>query len=321
MISMPPRPTQRHSDSALAKEVQELADQLAQSKATANVLKAIENSSSNIQPVFDAIAKAATELCGAQFCELTRYDGVLFHYCASFGFTPKWVSDHKSLYPRVLQENSVSGEVIKTGDVVRLKDAQAETFSEYLTAREFGFRRMVGVPIFNEDKVWGAIVLAWSGDDIPKEPHIALVQKFAAQASIAIENARLINETQEALEYQTATSEILGVISRSPNELQPVLDAILEVASRICGLQDAYVALLNPEDGRYHVLSLLSEGSESTEYMLVNPITPDFGSCTGRTALLGKTTYIEDAVNDPTYDWQKKAGLSGYQSMLGVPLV
>lgn len=322
---MTPNPRRPDLDNALVQEVhrlkQELADQKAQAIATAQVLKAIETSSGDIQPVFDTIAKAATELCKAQFCELSRYDGALFHYCTCYGFSPEIVALNKSQYPMPLQEKLVSGQVVMTGDVVRIDDAQSEDYGDFLKAKKVGFRQMAGVPIFSDGKIWGAIVLAWSETGTPKESDIELVQSFAAQASIAIENARLFTETQEALEHQTATSEVLDVISRSPNELQPVLDAILNVASRICGLQDAYVALRDPADGRYHVLSVLSEGSEFTKYLKMNPMTPDYGSCTGRTALTGQTTYIEDADTDPNYDWQEKAGVSNYRSLLGVPLV
>ena len=239
---MPSNRTQPNSDRSLALEVQklkqELADQQAQANATAEVLKAIEVSPSDTQPVFDAIAKAATELCAAQFCELLRYDGELFHFCASFGFAPSFVSTQKSNYPNLLQKNSVSGQVIDTANVVRLADARAETYSDHLLARELDFRQMAGVPIFSDGKVWGAIVLAWSGTDTPEESHIALVQSFAVQASIVIRNARLFNETQEALEHQTATSEVLDVIARAPNELIPVLDAILKVSDvSTCGAE------------------------------------------------------------------------------------
>jgi signal transduction histidine kinase/DNA-binding response OmpR family regulator len=317
--------TQPDADNSLAQEVrklkQELADQRSQAIATAKVLNAIGTSSSDIQPVFDTIAKSATELCGAQFCELARYDGELFHFCASFGFAPRFVAAQRSQYPMRLQKNSVSGQVIDTASVVRLSDARSETYSEYRLARELDFRQMAGVPIFSEGKVWGAIVLAWSGADTPQESHLALVQTFAAQASIVIKNAQLFNETQEALEHQTAASEVLDVISRSPNELLPVLDAILKVASRICSLSDAYVALLDPVDGRYHVLSVLQAGTKLTDYLKANPIVPDTGSVTGRTALSGKTTYIKDVPNDPEYVWQERSGVSSYLSLLGVPLV
>ncbi|MEP2532465.1 GAF domain-containing protein [Shimia sp.] len=322
---MPANQTQFDTDGSRADEVQklkrELSDQKAQSKATADVLKAIEISPSDPQPVFEAIATAVTELCGAQFCELLRYDGELFHFCASFGFSPKFVEIQKANYPDRQQKSAISRRVIETSDVVRLLDARSETYSDHLMARELDFRQMAGVPIFSDGKVWGAIVLAWSGADVPKDSHIALVQVFAAQASIVIRNARLFNETQEALEHQTATTEVLNVIARTPNELQPVLDSILKVVSRICDLQDAYVAMLDPGDGRYHILSVLSEGTELTKHLLENPMEADPGSCTGRTALSGKTTYIEDAQNDPNYNWQEENGVGRYRSLLGVPLV
>jgi signal transduction histidine kinase/putative methionine-R-sulfoxide reductase with GAF domain len=317
--------TQTDADNALAQEVrklkQELEDQQSQASATAEVLNVIGTSSGDIQPVFDTIVKAATELCGAQFCELARYDGELFHFCANFGFAPSFVATQRSHFPMPLQKNSVSGQVIDTAGVVRIPDARSETYSEYHLARELDFRQMAGVPIFSEGMVWGAIVLAWSGTDTPQESHLALVQAFAAQASIVIKNAQLFNETQEALEHQTATSEVLDVISRSPNELQPVLDSILEVASRICAPEYAFAAMLDPADGLYHVTAVHHVGSEFIRYLNDNPIAPGEGTCIGRAAMRAKTVYIEDTQNDRTYTWKEAARIGTYLSTLGVPLV
>ncbi|MFT7593790.1 MAG: GAF domain-containing protein/DNA-binding response OmpR family regulator [Paracoccaceae bacterium] len=496
--------TPPETDNALAQEVQnlkrELADQQAQAAAMVEILQIIKNATHDIQPVFDAIASSATELCGARFCILWRYDGTLSHFCASHGFTPAFMKEYTEAHPpEPPQENLVSGQAILSGKVVRLDAALSENYQDKQAAKENGYRHMVGVPIESGGAIWGVIVLAWPDPVEPQDKHIDLVRAFAEHASIAIENARLFNETQEALEqqtatadvlkvisqsafdlptvlqalietaarlcnasicilfnkvgdelhlganvgcspemvrfhrqnphkidrtniagrvvldrqthhvpdilqdpefatpqsvslggwrsiiavplirdgeviavldlarptpepftkreidlvesfadqaviainnatlfaevqdrtaevtealeYQTATSAVLDVISRSPNELLPVLDAILKVASRICRLQDAYVAMLDPSDGLYHILAVLHAGTEFTDYMKAHPIKPGYGSGTGRTALTGQTTYIEDVEKDPRYVWQDQAGIRKYRAVLGVPLV
>ena len=286
------------SDSALVLQVQQLkqdlASQHAQAMATAEVLKAIEKASSDIQPVFDTIAKSSTELCMARFCILWRYDGTLLHYVASHGLPRGMLADYQSNWPAPPFKSSVSESVIAKKKLWQLRDAQDETYRDHQFAKEFRFREMVGVPIFSGDEVEGIITLAWPEDDAPDASNFDLLQNFASQAGIAMENARLFNETQEALEYQTATSDVLAVISKSPNELDPVLDEILNVAARICRPQYAFMALLHASDGKYHVEASRHADKVFLEYMQANPVEPGRGTCIGRAALLGETVYVED---------------------------
>ncbi|WP_223428363.1 GAF domain-containing protein [Tateyamaria pelophila] len=477
----------------------ETQEALEQQKATSEVLRVISSTTTDIQPVFDMIARSATNLCGSRFCMVWRYDGTLQHYCASYGFTDAFIDQYRADWPAAPKDGTVAKQVIDTRDLVTLDDAHDESYADHVAARDFGYRKMVGVPVMQGDNLWGAIVMGWLEGQAPRAVDIDLARTFADQASIAIENARLINETEEALaqqtatadvlkvisqsafdlptvlqalieaaaklceasicilfnkvgdelhvgantgcgpefiqfhidnphkitrqnvagrsvleratihipdidadpefknpkspllggwrsiiavplvregevigvldlarpeakpftrrqielvesfadqaviainnarlfeevqqrtaevtealEYQTATSEVLDVISRSPDELMPVLDAILAVAARICHPQYAYVAMLEPESGHYQMVTSLNVDRDFFDYLQANPIKPGTGTCTGRTALLGKTVYISDTENDDSYEWKEAAHRGNFQSTVGVPLI
>ncbi len=488
---------------------QALADQTARSAAIARVLKVVNASQADIQPVFDEIAKSAAELCRASFCILWQYGSGLIHYRASHGFDPDFLQEYLKAYPSPPAEGSMIKGALDARDTYRIQDAQSDEYYDAETAKQNGFSQMMSLPVFSGQDIWGFIVLAWptgsapqqsdedllmtfaeqasiaiknarlfeqnrtslirqkatsdilhvisssptdvhpvfevivstaarllncdlalvhltdgayywptasagvggqintealleqvrakaqhfgvdgrpmfpvepelnfpsqaiatkeikhvpdwSVADLPaherqrramlginsalyvpllrgedcvgllnfayKTPHhfsaaeIALASSFRDQAMIALENTRLFMETQEALEYQTATSEVLDVISRSPNELTPVLDAILKVASRICKPEYAFFAMLDPDDGRYHVALGHNVSDRFMTYLEQNPIAPEEGSCIGRTALHGKTVHIADTSRDSSYTWKKAAEIGEYLTTLGVPLV
>jgi GAF domain-containing protein len=273
---------------------QALADEKARNAATSEILQAINGSPGDLQPVFDLIARKAAEICSAGFCNLLRYDGTRLHFCANFGFPPALLAEFVQQYPMRPAEGSVSAAAVETGEVAHLDDAQTADYFNAAMARAVGWRRMLGVPIHCGPALWGVIVLAWSDTAPPPPAHIDMIRSFADLAGIAINNAELFNEERartaevtEALEYQTATSEVLGVISRSPNELQPVLEAILDVAVRLCKPHNAYISLLDASDGYYHIRSFRSDDDQFAKFM-TSPIQPTQGGSTGRAALLGQ---------------------------------
>ena len=158
------------------------------------------------------------------------------------------------------------------------------------------------------------------------DKQIELVTTFADQAVIAIENVRLFDEVQartrevqESLEYQTAISEVLNVISRSPSDVQPVLDAIAETAQRLCHSEQAYVMKL--DGGRYYPAAGKDVDPERIEYLRQNPIAPDRGSMCGRVALERRTIHIIDALADPEYTLSHAGHRGSYRTLLGVPLL
>lgn len=320
------------SNARLFDEVQqrtaEVTEALGRQTATSDILQVINASPTDLQPVFDAIAMRVADLCKASYCMVLQFKDGRSHFCASHGYGQIFLDKHDAQEPLALKPDTMAGKVAANGELVWIEDTQSADYHDHKLAREMGIGPAVGVPVRSKDGLWGAISLGWPQGHHPATTDIDLVRTFSEQASIAIENARLLHETQartaevtQALEYQTATSEVLGVISRSPNELMPVLDAILTVAARICHPQYAYVAMLDPVDGRYHMVTSLNVDADFFEYLKANPIEPGKGTCTGRTALLGQTVYIEDTENDDSYEWKEAARRGNFQSTLGVPLI
>ncbi|MEE4187136.1 MAG: GAF domain-containing protein [Roseobacter sp.] len=488
---------------------QALADQTARSAAVARVLKVVNASKGTLQPVFEEIAKSAAQLCRARFCILWQYENAMVDYCASYGFDSAFLNDFLKDYPSVPEEGSMTKGAIDARDTFLMEDANSSAYYNPEIVKRFDFSQMMSLPIFFDGDIWGVIVLAWPTGLSAQESDEALLKSFADQASIAIENARLFEqnrtslirqtatsdilhvisssptdvqpvfevivgtaarllncdltlvhltdgnyywptasavaggestteallkqvrakaqhfgadgrpmfpvepamnfpsqaiaskeinhvpdwstadlpahekerrkmlgvnsalyvpllrgdtcvgllsfahktpyvfsdaeialatsfrdqamialentrlfvETQEALEYQTATSEVLDVISRSPNELTPVLDAILRVASRICTPEYAFFAMRDPSDGRYRVEIGHNVSDRFMAYLEQNPIPPEEGSCIGRVALTAKTVYVADTNIDVSYTWKEAAEIGSYLTTLGVPLV
>ena len=299
----------------------EVEEALVREKASAEVLSVINEATSDLQPVFDLIVQKSAELCGAKFSALDRFDGELFHFCAQYGFPPQTLADLMEDYPFVGTPGHLSGQVVASGRVVHIPDAQTdESYFAPNMAAKVGYRRLLGVPIWADGRIWGVINLAWPDTSPPSQANIEMVQSFASQASIAISNARLLRETQQALEYQTATSDVLEVISRSPDLLDPVLEEILSVASRLCQPRNAAIALLNPDDGLYHCRTMLGFDDAFMEFMKANPVPASDASGIGQTALRGETVYFKDT-NADEYKWNEAAKLGGYRSFLGVPLI
>jgi len=216
-----------------------------QQAATAEILRVISSSPSEIQPVFDAIASSATRLCDASFCIVFRFDGEMITVAADDGRSPGTLDVVRAAYPSPPGRQSFSAQAIRERRVISVADAQnsAEYSHNAARARAIGYRAILAVPMLRGDTAIGAINVARL-EAIPfSDSQVELLRTFADQAVIAIENVRLFKGTKEALEQQTATAEILRVISRSPTDVQPVLAAVVAAARRFCGALDAVIAL------------------------------------------------------------------------------
>ncbi len=212
-----------------------LTEALEQQTATSEILRVISSSPSNIQPVFDAIAANAARLCDAVNGLVIRFDGQLLHLAAHHNVDPERLAAVRQAYPRPPSRGALSGRSILTCAVVHVPDVSKDPEYTLPAATTIGYRSVLAVPMIHEGVARGTILVARDVVAPFSDTHIALIQTFADQAMIAIENARLFNETKEALDHQTATSEILRVISSSPTDVQPVFDVIVERAVRLCG--------------------------------------------------------------------------------------
>ena len=206
-----------------------------QQTATAEILRVIRASPTDVQPVFDMIAESASRLCAAQFCFVYRFDGQLLHFVAHHSVGPKAVEINRRAFPQPPSRKSVAARAILEQSVVQIPDVNADPdYALGELAAVCGYRSGIGIPILRDGVPVGSIAIARAEAGLFPNRQVELLKTFADQAVIAIENVRLFNDTKEALEQQTATSEVLKVISGSPGDLAPVFEAMLANAVRIC---------------------------------------------------------------------------------------
>src|SRR5262245_45175475 len=310
----------------LTERTQELTQTLEYQTATSEVLNVIGRSPTDVKPVFETIAKSAALLCRARFCHVFRFDGELIHFVASQGLTIDAAEMLRRAYPMRPSRASISARAILSGAVEEIPEVDADPEYQHAPlARALGYGSVVAAPMLKDGRPIGALVVGRSEIGRFPEPQIDLLKTFADQAIIAIENTRLFEEVQaskrelqESLEDQTAISEVLNVISRSPNQLQPVLDTIVRTARRLCGDERAVVSMLR--DGKYHLVAHDGAPPDAVEYMTRNPFVPDRDSATGRAALERKAVHIPNVLVDPEYGLERLR-ITKVCTALGVPLL
>src|SRR5262252_4028987 len=231
---------------ALTRKMTEAREQLTEAleyqNATGEVLNVISRSPTDVQRVFDMIAESAVRLCEGQFCAVYRFDGQLLHFVAHHSLTPEMLEMNRRAYPAPPSRRTAAARAILERDFVQIPDIDADP--DYVLGAQAmvgHYRSVVGVPILRDGVPIGAIAVARAQAGLLPDRQVELLKTFADQAVIAIENVRLFDEVQahsrelsESLEQQTATSEVLKVISASPGELVPVFNTILANAIHIC---------------------------------------------------------------------------------------
>src|SRR6266851_2499541 len=317
------RDLEKRLEEALHREVEALDRQT----ATAEILHVISQSPTDVQPVFDTIVRNAVRLCGALHGGVYRFDGELVHSVAHDGYTPGQLEQWRATWPRPVTATSMACQAIRTRHVVRIPDLEAapelvglgpETLAN-LRAR--GTRSVMAVPMYRQNEVIGAISLAHREVDAFSATQVDLLTTFADQAVIAIENVRLSNETKEALEKQTATSQILRVISLSPTDVQPVFDTIVRSAGRLCNGTTAAVFLVR--DGTlYHPANYggAPEALAAARARYPRPLGLDTGP--GIAILTRSVHEVRDVEDSSTAEHIRAVGrVLGFRSVITVPML
>jgi signal transduction histidine kinase len=303
---------------------------LEQQKATADVLRVISSSPGALEPVFQAILEHGTRICAAKFGTLWLAEQDGLRAVAVYN-PPPGFADLRRGSLRPPGAKTAVGRVLRTKKVVQIVDLEADpAYIERDPARVelvevAGARTLVVVPMLKDNVLVGAIAIYRQEVQAFTDKQIALLQNFAAQAVIAIENTRLLNELRqrtddltESLEQQTATSKVLEVISRSAFDLQAVFETVAESSVRLCGADRAFIQRFDGE--LLHMEVAYNASREFTEFMQQNPIRPGRTSASGRAALERRTVHIPDVLADPEYTFRSKE-VEAIRTVLAVPIL
>jgi signal transduction histidine kinase len=307
----------------LRQRTDDLSEALEQQTATSEVLQVISSSTGELKPVFNAVLENAIHLCEAKFGVLYRYDGNLFHPDALVGVPQALIEFHQKRGAFQAVPGTPLHQLWQTRNVVHTAD---DAGGPSASARLGGARSHLAVPMFKEAALVGSIIIYRQEVRPFTGRQIELVESFANQAVIAIENTRLLNELRqrtgdltESLQQQTATADVLKVISRSTFDLQIVLDTLVESAARLCGADMAGIA--RRKGAVLQFSASYGFDPKYRAYMESHPLASGRGSVVGRVVVEGRTIQIPDVLDDPDYQMAEVAKLAGFRTILGVPLM
>ncbi len=303
----------------LRRELDEVAEQQV---ATSEVLRLIGGSSGDLQPVFESLLASAARLCNAHNGVINRWDGAALNLIATHNMPPAFVELRKRS-PYRPHQHSASGRMLASRAPVHIADlavdrSYLEGNPPTVAAVELGIRTTLAVPMWKEDELVGSISLGRNEVRPFTDKQIEIVQSFAAQAVVAIENARLLHELRETLQQQSAAADVLKIVSRSTFDLQSVLDTLLELVVRLCG---ADLGALHPKRANFRSFATYGGPASHTEVAATVLFEPDRGSVMGRTAMERKPVQVADVLADPEYTLQGAQQKLGYRTCLGVPLL
>jgi GAF domain-containing protein/anti-sigma regulatory factor (Ser/Thr protein kinase) len=305
--------------------LKELRESLEQQTATADVLKIISSSHGELEPVFETMLANATRICEARFGGMFLAEGHCFRAVAVHG-DPAYVQFWRQNPLQVADHPSVPlARLARTKQIVHIPDLAVD--EAYLARNprvvalvdSGGARTLLLVPMLKGDQLLGAFGIYRLEMRPFTEQQIELVTNFAAQAVIAIENARLLNDLRESLQQQTATADVLKVISRQTFDLQTVLNTLVQSAAQLCEADDA--AIHRPKDDTYPYVARYGFSPMFEEYIRDHPPRLGRGTLVGRTVLEGRTLHLPDVLADPEYTFTEAQRVGGWRTALGVPLL
>jgi GAF domain-containing protein len=296
-----------------------LREALEQQTATGEILKVISSSTTDVQPVFETIIRNAVRLCDGAYGMLFRYDGKMMDVGAEYNFTTEVSAMFRQHLPVPASRETPSAQAILERATVNVADIDRTSYAQAVKdrAHALGWRAVLTVPMMREDVPIGALAVTRRQPGAFSDSYVALLKTFADQAVIAIENVRLFNETKEALEQQTAISEVLRAISDSPTDVKPVLDAVAVRAAQICDASDSRIVLLEGDQIRH--------AAGFGEVPLPTDTVPlDRGGVVGRAIIDRVPMHIEDVKSLPRDEFPISRNIQarhGHRTLLAVPLM
>ena len=304
----------------------ELSEALEQQTATSEVLRVVSSSSGELEPVFQAMLANATRICGASYGAMWLREGDAFRVAALHGALPAAYGEQlrSGALVRPGPDGTLSrvAQTRKAVQVADLRESRAYLDGDPLPVAGVevaGIRTLAAVPMLKEHEFVGAIAIYRKEVRPFTEKQIELVSNFAAQAVIAIENTRLLNELQESLQQQTATADVLKVISRSTFDLGTLLQTLVESAAQLCEADKANVT--RQIDGVFYRAQSYGFSSEFMDRVKAMPVQPERGNVSGRALLEGRTVHIPDIFADPEYTFTEAQELADVRTALGVPML
>ncbi len=308
-------------------KTRDLTESLRQQTATSDVLKVISRSAFDLQTVLDTLTESAALLCNADMATVARQDESGFYNVTNYNFPADWVEYSKTFRMQPGRKGLV-GRALMEGRTVQSEDVLADPeYAYHEQQKRAGFRTLLAAPLLRDgQQPVGVFLLGRKTVQAFDDQQIALVSTFADQAVIAIENVRLFDEVQartedlrESLQQQTATADVLKVISRSTFDLQTVLDTLVQSAAR---LSEASYSFIFRRDGeKYRLAANHGFSDEYQKWMEQQAIGPGRHTLVGRTALEARTVHIPDVLADADYAWGESIRRGGFRTMLGIPLL
>jgi signal transduction histidine kinase len=303
----------------LRQRTTDLTESLEQQTATSKVLEVISRSAFDLQAVFETVAESSVRLCGADRAFIFRFDGELLRLAVAFN-TPQELKDFVSQNPIRPARNSASGRAALERRTIYIPDVLADPEYTYGSKDVEAIRTVLAVPILKGDDLLGVMGVYHLEKVRPfTDKQIALIETFADQAAIAIDNVRLLDELRQSLQQQTATADVLKLISRSTFDLKSVLNTLVESAAHLCEADAAAIARQKGE--HYHVVAGYGLPPDLEDYVETVPMERGRGSLFGRILLERKPVQIIDVLADPEYAMHELQKRAGYRTSLGVPLL